>query len=282
MSKKISQLTQVIPTQNSYVAILENSATSKAKVEDLLNAIIPKNASARNSVYRNKNLGSSVTEAQFAAIAAGTFDDMFVGDHWVINGVTWLIAGFNYWNSTGYPSRLSKNHVVIVPRENIASAKMNNSATTSGGYTGSDFYTGNNSNTGKATAESVINAAFGSDHILTHRQRLVNAVTDGIPSQLTWEDSTFELMTESMLFGNAFASPAINGTNNPLDQNGIDNAQLPLFAIDHQRIANGGDFWLRNVVSNSRFMRVENGGTKTTQSADSSYGIRPVFAIIGS
>ena len=44
------------------------------------------------NVYRGKNLGSSVTAAQKAAIQNGTFDDLFIGDYWVIGGVTWVIA----------------------------------------------------------------------------------------------------------------------------------------------------------------------------------------------
>lgn len=281
MAKKISQLTQVTPTPSAMIPILQDSATAKSKVEDLLNAIVPKNASARNSVYRNKNLGSSVTEEQFAAIAAGTFDNLFLGDHWVIDGVTWVIAGFNYWNNTGYPKRLNKNHVVVVPGSNIVSGKLNNAGSTSDGYTGTDFYTGNNSNTAKADADAIIKAAFGADHILTHREYLVSAVTDGLPSTMTWADSTFELMTEEMVFGNSIAVAAKTGSTNPPDQSGVCNGQLPLFAIDHQRIGNGGIYWLRNIVSSTRFVLVDQGGNRQLVTADTSRGIRPAVGIIG-
>ena len=54
------------------------------------------NAGFHNSIYRGKNLGSSVSAEQWAQIGAGTFDDMFIGDYWVINGVTWRIAAFDY------------------------------------------------------------------------------------------------------------------------------------------------------------------------------------------
>ena len=39
-------------------------------------------AGLHNSFFRGKNLGSALTAAQSAAIRAGTFDDMFVGDYW--------------------------------------------------------------------------------------------------------------------------------------------------------------------------------------------------------
>ena len=46
------------------------------------------NAGSHNSIYRGKNLGSSVTQEQWNAIEAGTFDDLYIGDYWVIGGVT--------------------------------------------------------------------------------------------------------------------------------------------------------------------------------------------------
>lgn len=44
------------------------------------------NAGAHNAIYRGKNLGSAVTAAQWAAIDAGTFEDLFIGDYWTIGG----------------------------------------------------------------------------------------------------------------------------------------------------------------------------------------------------
>ena len=48
-------------------------------------------ANHRN-VFRGKNLGSSVTAAQKAAIANGSFDDLFIGDY-VSAGVDSVSAG---------------------------------------------------------------------------------------------------------------------------------------------------------------------------------------------
>jgi len=39
------------------------------------------NAGAHNSIYRGISLGTSVTTAQWNAIAAGTFEDMYIGDY---------------------------------------------------------------------------------------------------------------------------------------------------------------------------------------------------------
>ena len=93
-------------------------ANLKAKtIEQTEGKIAPllfNNAGAHNAIYRGKNLGTSVTTAQYNAIKAGTFDDLYIGDYWVINGVTWRIADFDYFLNCGDTS-CSTHHAVIVP-----------------------------------------------------------------------------------------------------------------------------------------------------------------------
>ena len=235
------------------------------------------NAGFHNSIFRGKNLGTSVTADQYAAISAGTFEDMFIGDYWVIGGVNWRIAAFDYWWNMG-DTACSKHHIVIVPDSNLASDKMNSTNITTGAYVGSDFYTGANSNTGKATARTAINNAFGSSHILTHREYLKNAVTNGYESGGSWYDSTFELMTEQMVYGCKVFGNVINGTNVPASYT-IDNAQLPLFALDHSKICNRGPWWLRDVVSSAGFAVVSGNGYCNYNAASYTYGVRPAFGI---
>ena len=136
-------------------------ATTLAREVGLTN-LIPDNAGAHNAIYRGKALGAAVTAAQWAAIKAGTFRDLFIGDYWTINNVNWHIAAFDYWLHCG-DTECTTHHVVIVPDTNLTSCKMNSTSTTAGGYVGSDFYTGANGNTAKATAVTVINSAFGSE-----------------------------------------------------------------------------------------------------------------------
>ena len=52
-------------------------------------------AGLHNSIYRGKFLGNSVTEAQWAAIKSGTFDDLWIGDFWYIKGRWMYIAAFD-------------------------------------------------------------------------------------------------------------------------------------------------------------------------------------------
>ena len=234
-------------------------------------------AGFHNSICRNKYLGTSVTSAQWSAIANGTFTDMFVGDYWTINGVNWRIAGFDYWYNNG-DAACTTHHVVIVPDSALTSGKMNDTNITTGGYLGSDFYTGNNSNTAFATAKTAVNNAFGSSHILTHREYLSNATSNGYVSGGTWADSTVELMNETMVYGNKFFENVMNGTNIPAAYT-IDNSQLPLFAMDHSRICNRGSWWLRSVASAANFSRVGSDGGCGYYSASYSVGVRPAFGI---
>ena len=237
---------------------------------------LTQNAGFHNSVYRGKYLGTGVTAEQYAAISAGTFDDLFIGDYWTINSVNWRIAAFDYWLHCG-DTECTTHHVVIVPDSNLATGPMNSTHITTGGYVGCDFYTAANSNGHKATCVSAINSAFGSAHILGHRQLFSNATADGKASGWAWYDSTVDLMNESMVYG----SP-VSGAQKTGDTNfnvGIDKSQLPLFRHDPSRITNRASWWLRDVVSAAHFAYVGGCGDATYYYAGYSCGFRPAFGI---
>ena len=234
-------------------------------------------AGFHNSIYRGKYLGSSVSADQYAAISAGTFDDLFIGDYWTINGVNWRIAAFDYWLNCG-DTACYTHHVVIVPDTNLATGKMNDTHITTGAYLGSDYYTASNGNTNKATCKTAIENAFGSGHILEHREYLQNAVTNGYASGGTWADSTFELMTEQMVYGGKVYGNVMCGTNVPNSYT-IGQSQLPLFQHDKSRICNRAAWWLRDVVSSTYFACVSSTGNAACDGAGNSFGFRPAFGI---
>lgn len=223
------------------------------------------------NVYRGKNLGTSVTSEQKAAISAGTFDDLFIGDYWVINGVTWVIADMDYWYNCG-DTNFTKHHLVIVPNSILYSAQMNESNTTEGGYTGSAMYTAN-----LETAKTTISAAFG-DMLLTHRSYLTNAVTDGHPSGGAWFDSSVELMNEIMVYGCPIYLAADDGSF-VTNRYTIDKHQLALFTLSPRAIDIRANYWLRDVVSSAYFACVGGIGLASYYYASSSLGVRPVFPI---
>ena len=249
-----------------------NSAQAAQASATELAALLFNNAGAHNAIYRGKNLGTSVTAAQWAAIANGTFADLYIGDYWVIGGVNWRIAAFDYYYKTGDTS-CTTHHVVIVPDTNLYTHVMNDTNITTGGYIGSKMYT-----EGLAQAKTQINSAFGSSHILSHRQLLVNAVTNGKPSGGSWYDSTVELMTEQNVYGGKIFGAGNDGSTVPYLYT-IDKSQFPLFAHDPSMISNRQWFWLRDVVSAAHFANVNNGGRANYGGASGDPGVRPAFSI---
>ena len=288
--KKISytDLAKAIIEQYNASQLAGSAQSVKSALDALNSKSVGNNAGGHNSIFRGKSLGSSVTAEQWAAIAAGTFDDLFIGDYWTINSIIWRIAAFNYWYNTG-DANCTTPHVVIVPDSNLLNGDgstthwMNTSNTTEGGYMGTGWYTGENAdgtaNTGKSQCLSKAESAFGSGHILQHREYLSNAVTNGYVSGGTWTDSKIELMNESMVYGNRFFENVINGTNIPAAYT-IDKGQLPLFALAPQYICNRANWWLRSVASSAHFADVYGYGSCHYGYASYAWnGLRPAFGI---
>lgn len=236
------------------------------------------NAATHNMVYRGKALGTTVTSEQWAAIKAGTFKDLYLGDYWTIGGVDYMIAAFNYWLNCG-DTACTANHLLVVPRNNMYTGQMNSTNITTGGYVGSEMY-----KTGLAQAKTAFNNAFGSAHILNHREYLTNAITNGAPTGTDWYDSTVELMNENMVYGGRQFSPMPNGATDPWNtcrNYTIDKSQLPLFHLAPWLICNRSWYWLRDVVSAAGFASVYSDGYCDCCNASYTRGVRPVAGLIG-
>ena len=250
-------------------------ANLKAKtIEQTEGKIAPllfNNAGAHNAIYRGKNLGTSVTTAQYNAIKAGTFDDLYIGDYWVINGVTWRIAAFDYYLHCG-DSDLTTHHAVIVPDSSLYNHVMNDTNTTEGGYVGSKMY-----KEGLESAKTTIKAAF-SGHVLSHRIYLTNAVANGKASAGAWCDSEVDLMNEQMVYGTGIFSPVSDGSTVPANYR-VEKSQLPLFAHEPSRICNRSNWWLRDVITAAGFASVYYYGNADYTGASNSRGVRPAFCI---
>lgn len=230
-------------------------------------------AGAHNAIYRGKDLGTAVTDAQWAAISAGTFEDLYIGDYWTIGDVTYRIAAFDYYLRTGDTS-CDTHHVTLVPDASMYNYPMNDSLVTTGAYVGSKMYT-----EGLAQAKTTIKAAFGSAHVLNHRQYLQNAVTNNYASGGSWYDSTVELMTEQNVYGCKIFGNMLNGTDLPSSYT-VDKSQYPLFAFRPDLISNRNWFWLRDVAANNRFSNVTGEGHALCNGASySDGGVRPAFSI---
>ena len=241
-------------------------------VNTILEQLTYDNAGAHNSIYRGKNLGTTVTEEQWEAISSGTFTDLYIGDYWVIGGVNWRIAAFDYYLNCGDTS-FTKHHAVIVPDTCLYNAQMNTTNVTTGAYKGSAMYTAN-----LTQAKSTINSAFGSSHVLSHRIYLSNATSNGRASAGEWTDSTVDLMCEHMVYGSGIFSPVSDGSNVPNNYR-VEKGQLPLFALEPSRICNRAAWWLRDVITAAVFAVVAYNGYADYFGASCSFGVRPAFCI---
>ena len=231
----------------------------KVHMSTIAVVLLQPGAATHNAIYRGKYLGDTVTAKQAAAIADGSFEDLFIGDYWTMGGVNYRIADFDYWHRTGFPeaSRVEKHHAVIVPDTSIATGQMNGSNTTSGGY--------RNSLTKSKMNDTISALPQGiRSRLLVH-----NALLDG-----TWTETSVDLMNEIMVYGCYIL--ADNGNRQTSE-----NRQLSLFRMSPQARYAGGNYWIRNYANATEFTLVSYYGDASKDAATSTYGIRPVFAICG-
>ncbi len=231
----------------------------KVHMSTIAGVLLQPGAAAHNAIYREKYLGDTVTAEQAAAIADGSFEDLFIGDYWTMGGVNYRIADFDYWYRTGFPeaSRVEKHHAVIVPDTSIATGQMNGSNTTSGGYRNSLM---------KSKMNDTISALPPEirSRLLVH-----NALLDG-----AWTEISVDPMNEIMVYGCYILADNSNKQTS-------ENRQLSLFRMSPQARYAGGNYWIRNYANATEFTLVSYYGDASKDAATSTYGIRPVFAITG-
>ena len=274
IAKANNSIAEVETTADAAAAQAEKNKTDLSEtnhtlttVQTSLGNLLYPNAGAHNAVYRGKALGSSVSDGQYAAIRAGTFDDLYIGDYWTIGGVNYRIAAFDYYTETDP----SNHYAVIVPDTNLYNAQMNTTDTTAGGYVGSAMFKKN-----LEQAKTMIKAAFGS-HVMTHNVLLVNAVVNGRPQGIAGCDVDVDLMCEQMVYGSGICSPTTDNASIPTNQT-CEKSQLPLFQHEPSRICNLSAYWLRNILTSGYFAYV-GGNNAAYAGATYSFGVRPFFCI---
>jgi hypothetical protein len=283
---ELDQLSQQIAANDNAVSSLQEGKVDKedgkglssndftddyvAQLEALKNVEGP-SIHAHRTTFRGKYLGSSLTAAQKTAIQNGSFDDIFLGDYWTINGDNYRVADFDYFYHCG-DEDFQSHHLVIVPDKCLYSAQMNSGNTTEGGYVGSAMY-----KTNLNEAKTKINAAFGSA-VLAHKDYLINAVSNGAPSGGAWLGSTVELMNEAMLYGSSFFAPRGDGAS-VYSLHTTGKLQLALFQAVPNFVNTRESYWLRDVVSSAYFAFCGGYGNPDIGNASGSNGVRPYFCI---
>lgn len=208
------------------------------------------------NIFRGKHLGESITDEQLAAIRDGSFDDLYVGDYWEINGVRYRIADINYWKGVGYQESVQTPHILIVPDTALGSGQMHTSNSTSGGYRNSAMKT--------VRLNQIANSLpdVFKKILISHRM-----FSDG-----TWINASVDLMNEVMVHGTYICTDNSNKQTS-------DAQQLSLFRLCPELKSIGQNYWLRNVAGSQTHTLISQYGDASTDAATSTYGIRPVFAV---
>lgn len=271
----LSELTQINKLVTGNKLLVGTTDGNKAiAAEDALFAMLDSFAPVelRRVIFRGKNLGTALTAVQKAAIKDGSFKGMFLGDYWSIGGRIWRIVDMDYWYNCG-DTAFTSHHLVIMPDEALYNAQMNTTNITTGGYVGSEMYKNN-----LANAKTIVNAAFQGS-VLTHREHLCNAVTNGKQSGGAWFDSSIELPSEIMMYGHIHFGNTSDGNTIPNIYT-PSKTQLALFMVCPRFIVNRSyNQWLRDVVSSAYFAFVNYYGITSYGNASNSFGVRPVFPV---
>lgn len=255
----------VVAAINELLGRLDDPFNNAVFVE----ASFTQNAAYRNSApKRGKYLGDHVTAEQLAAIAARTYEGMWLGDYWIINGRTHTIVSFEpYWNVGD--TALQSGHIGVV---------------TDGGWTHA-WYSSNDTSRGyvsvaegtvrkyiKDTVEPLIKTDFGSTHVLSYRALYPSAYSSGAATGWAWVDACTELLDEVEVYG-----CQIWGSS-PYEV-GHSARQLDLFRVDPAFKYTRADWWLRSVASASGAALVGWNGNATGGNASNVLGVRPLSLI---
>lgn len=299
------QINSQIATINTLIQGLNTSITTANENIALLNvnkldkSFIAPCAAAHNGYWGGRNLTNIYTVDEICRrIANGTFEDLYIGDYFDITisteytaseVVRCILAHFDYYWMTGNTA-MTRHHAVIVPKNCFAAtAKMNETNTTTGGYKGSSM----NKNQ-MEKYRLALNEVFGT-HRLTWEDLLTNMVNEnttssggagimGASTGWEWIQIGTSLMSEVQVYGTTVWSSSGYDT-------GIANRQLALFRHDPTALVcklGGTDdvtasnrtwWWLRDIASAPSFARVGNGGTADYASASYALGVRPLFLI---
>ena len=224
-----------------------------------------------NSYPRCKYLGTTITDAQNTVIKNRTYDDLFIGDYWTINGVNWRIVAIDYYYNVG-DTNFNKGNIIVMPDTVLYNAQMNETNTTAGAYAGSLMRTQNLNN-----AKTIAQNAFGS-HLANHRILLANSVDSSGPSGWAWYDSDgVELPNEVQIYGTRVWGSALKGFDVATQKQ-----QFPLLALAPQFVNTRQTYWLQDVSSrsvSSTFAYVGSGGVADHCAASASLGVRPSITL---
>jgi len=221
-----------------------------------------------NMVYRGKNLGDTLTDAQHTALSGGNFTDLYLGDYWTktvtIPAGTYtggdstevtvpaqtnitlkaVIADFDTFYA-GYASTyagINTHHAAVIVT-GFSNVVWNGTNSTAGGYVNSLIHKWL---VGSALPQ--IETWFGSAKVLSHQKLLTNAITGDAASGWAWSSQKISLLSENQMYGSKVwgNSKASNGGYEP----GEAFKHLNVFNhIDANLLFGNKNIWLRDIAS---------------------------------
>lgn len=237
-------------------------------------------ALAWRNQLRFKNLGTSFTAEQQAALAAGDYSDFWNGDYWVINGITWRIVDNSGWGRRYGDTTFNSNSLVVMPDQCLVSAAayvVDSGNTTGNGYGNCGYRT-----TYKGTCKTAFQNAFGAAHVASRREMMSTSRAASGAAGWGWVDADVELPTEENLRGfSAFGGSSDGGGSGY--NSGMD-GQFKLYQIAPYMIiadSNAENYWTRTIANASAFACVLTWRLVSLADPSENYiGIRPYAIII--
>lgn len=224
-------------------AVAENTQNIIDRVPFIGSSWIANIPEMHRNIFRGQSLGSTVTEAQLAAIDDGSFDDLYVGDYWTINSTVYRIADMDYYLLKGtytenYTLGTRKHHIVILPDDGMYETTYNGSQS-SAGYYGSVL------RSSRTTAQTAINTAFP-NMVVTYKECLT---TNAGPSySRSIYDCDVEAMNAYMIYGHPLWFNTVDYSNSPAScfsmRMGL--KQFALFRLASEFIEAPHPYWLQD------------------------------------
>ena len=204
-------------------------------------------AAKQNAIYRGKNLGA-LTDDMSLNIKSGNFDDFCIGDYFTVGQNQYTIAGINYKIDDDNPTL--NNHLVLLTSADSPKYQMNPTATTEGGFVGSDFFKNS-----LPTIVDRLEKDFG-DHLLSFNEKLTDKVEDGVPTHMSDYTVKACMCSSKMVSGSVCGST----DSGKIYNSGNDN-QLPIYKLRPNLAAgNANWYWLRDVTNATDFALINPDG----------------------
>ena len=309
IQQTISTIQQTDTTQDGKISDLEDvmGNTSLAGIEDETVTGIIKSfyafmkhiqdgAAAHNGIYVEEDITDMWTDGTFSQnVQNGTFKDIFPGMYitktYTASGLEsnitedFVVGDLDYHLHHGDTETTLHHALMLMKNGSSVTHKMNSSNTTSGAYVGSAMWT----SIIPKYATAVQNA-FGSDHILSHRELLTKTMNTstasmagagltGASTEWAWYDVLFNIMNNAMRFG-------VTPTSSSFFDTGDCTKQLALFQLANDlkiaHLGKGGARywdWLRDVASSTYFANCNDNGSSCYHGAFGSRALRGYFLL---